>query len=60
MSYDHQVQISKSGHFFATIPWAMRCWLDKHLEEPWFYDANNDRIFFRTDEDKIKFILRWI
>lgn len=64
MSYDHQIKLANHGNFFANhFSWSMRDWLNEHIgdyNKDWWYDHKTNRIFFRSEEDKVKFILQWM
>lgn len=37
-----------------------RSWLDEYIGENWYYSSIPSKIFFKYEEDKVKFILRWM
>ena len=60
MSYDeHQILFSTDA-LQKTIIGATRSWLHEHIGENWYYSSAASRIFFKYEEDKVKFILRWM
>ncbi len=64
MSYDHQIKLNTCGNWYAqNMSWSMREWLNEHVgdyDKYWFYDYTTNRIFFRNEESKVKFILQWV
>lgn len=54
--YDNQ-----HSRFQPMISLLMKCWLSDEIgTENWFYDVSMHRIFLKNEEDKVKFILRWM
>lgn len=35
-------------------------WLHDNVNEYWYYSNTNDALFFKFEEDKVKFILKWM
>lgn len=61
--YDYQIQfegeISWSGSWDLTDP--VEVWLTKNIStDNWFFDRSTNRMFFRDEEDKVRFILQWM
>lgn len=70
MTYDYQIQMNPiempmhssigraSGFSFNYLPQEIKDWLNANIVS-WFYDDIH-RVHFRKEEDKVKFILRWM
>ncbi len=59
-----QVKFDHEPYYRSVIQYV--AWLNEHVGEEnirWFYDdsfPSSYRIFFKSEEDKVKFILKWI
>ena len=45
------------------ISWPMRCWLNLNMNDEgihWYYDDDLNNMFFKNEEDKVRFILQWM
>ncbi len=63
VKWETQVKLNYDQQNDGFISWPMRCWLDYEIgveNRYWFYDDSLKRIFFRGEEDKVKFILQWM
>lgn len=55
--------MNNGGYTINFMPWTTRDWLNEHIgtkNKYWYYDLSYHKIFFRSEEDKVKFILRWM
>ncbi len=57
--YEFYITLSNDYAHFMQMIW----WLHDEVGMeygPWFHDYTNKRLLFSNEEDKVKFILRWM
>ena len=60
MSYDEYQILSSVTIIQKIVNEGARGWLNEHVGENWYYSYTPSKIFFKYEEDKVKFILRWM